>query len=381
MIILKKFIRKLYYLISFLTLMIIFIPSVKANDMFGGTINQDIYSPLRAMTDDSYGNYYIMPSNSAYLWYEPGPVGARTMRVFCFEGQDYLQDHVYAVTIYLTTNTANRVLPADSGNSRRIGIGNSMNASRIAFVNNSAYARSVIYTNYSYDYFDIRWPKTDGSFGLQHFVYSVTYFFVPNISGVGLAVPFQFNSSVSSSSTIYYAGYHLENLGLANNLSSSDIQSIISSSGLATASSQNEIKSSLNQVRQQVTELNNSIDNVNDTLNDDNIDGANSQVDDLLDNDNFNDSTGIQSIINAPLNFINSLSNTCSPINVTIPYIDKPLQIPCIKQELNNHIPLIVPILSIAINGFIVYRILLDLVRIIKNSRNPDDDRIEVLDL
>lgn len=324
---LKKIIRKLYHLISFLTLMIIFIPSVKANDMFGGTINQDIYSPLRAMTDDSYGNYYIMPSNSAYLWYEPGPVSARTMRVFCFEGQDYLQDHVYSVTIYLTTNTANRVLPADSGSARRIGIGNSMNAARTAFVNNSAYARSVIYTNYSYDYFDIRWPKTDGSYGLQHFVYSVTYFFVPNISGVGLAVPFQFNSAVSSSTTIYYAGYHLENLGLATNLSSSDIQNIINNSGLATASSVEEVQRSINEVKQEISD-------VNDTMNDSSVDSSDDTLSDLQ--DSLPTNSVISDILLLPVRLlqaiINSLGGTCSSFNLGSLYGTN-LVMPCIDIE------------------------------------------------
>ena len=379
MIILKKFIRKLYYLISFLTLMIIFIPSVKANDSYGGSINTDISTPFRLLDFDIYGNYNIPQQNSAYFFSDDfcaGPTWDNT-RVYGIETQEsYAGGNLYSISIYLyNSDRTIRITPAPSGSEqRRIGLGNSMNMARQSWVGNNN-SVPVTYTNYSYDYFDVKLVNGTVFSG----VYSVTYFFVPNQDNIALAVPFGTNSYKCG--TYYFAGYKLMNLGPANNLKSSDIQSIINNSGLATASSQNEIKSSLNQVRQQVTELNNSIDNVNDTLNDDNVDGANSQVDDLLDNDNFNDSTGIQSIINAPLNFINSLSNTCSPINVTIPYIDKSLQIPCIKQELNNHIPLIVPVLSIAINGFIVYRILLDLVRIIKNSRNPDDDRIEVLDL
>lgn len=123
------------------------------------------------------------------------------------------------------------------------------------------------------------------------------------------------------------------------------------------------------------------INNVNNSINNDNVDGASSEVDSLLNNSSFNDSSGIQSIINAPLNLINGLTNSCSPIQLTIPYIDTPLTIPCLKQELTNHIPTVVPILSTAINGFIIYRILIDIVHLIKSARNPDDDRIEVLDL
>lgn len=119
----------------------------------------------------------------------------------------------------------------------------------------------------------------------------------------------------------------------------------------------------------------------NDILNSDNVDGANSQVDSLLSNSAFNDNSGIQSIINAPLSFIQGLTNTCSPISLTIPYINSNVTIPCMKQELTNHVPTIIPVLSTAINGFVIYRILIDIVYIIKSAKNPDDDRIEVLDL
>lgn len=119
----------------------------------------------------------------------------------------------------------------------------------------------------------------------------------------------------------------------------------------------------------------------NNLINNDNVDGASSEVDSLLNNNAFNDNSGIQSIINAPLNFINGLTNSCSPITLTIPFIDTSVNLPCIKEELEQHVPLIVPILSTAINGFVIYRILLDIVSLIKSSRDPDDDRIEVLDL
>lgn len=119
----------------------------------------------------------------------------------------------------------------------------------------------------------------------------------------------------------------------------------------------------------------------NDLIKDDNVSGAESKVNELINNSAFQDNSGIQAIINAPLNFINGLTNVCSPISLTIPFINANVTIPCIKQELTTHVPTIVPVLSTAINGFIIYRILLDLVFIVKNSRNPDDDRIEVLDL
>lgn len=374
---LKKILRAIACLICFC----FFVSPVKANDMFGGTINEDIHSPLRAMTDDSYGNYYTMPSNSAYLWYEPGPVSANTMRVFCFEGDDYLQDYVYSVTIYLTTNSVNRVLPANSGTARRIGTGNSMNAARINFVNNSAYARSVIYTNYSYDYFDIRYPKSDGSFGLQHTVYSVTYFFVPNVSGVGLAVPFQFSSNVSSNTTIYYVGYRLENLGPANNLSSSDIQSVINSSGLATAQSQNEIKTSLAQARQEIKDLNNAQEETNNTIKDSSVDGSTGTASSFFDNFNSN-SHGLSGIITAPLVFIrNLLNHSCTPLNFNLPFVNKNVNLPCMTAIYQNYFGGFFTLYQVITTGIIAYWVVIKIFGTIKGLQDPQNDKIEVFKL
>lgn len=121
--------------------------------------------------------------------------------------------------------------------------------------------------------------------------------------------------------------------------------------------------------------------NTQNIINDDNVSGASSEVDSLINNAAFSDTSGINAIINAPLNFIQNLSSTCQPIQITIPYIDTSVTIPCIYQTIATAMPGVAAILSVAINGFIIYRILLDIVSIVKSAREPDEDRIEVLDL
>ena len=89
----------------------------------------------------------------------------------------------------------------------------------------------------------------------------------------------------------------------------------------------------------------------------------------------------MSAIISMPLTFVNSLTNTCQPINLTIPYMDADVSIPCMQSVITNKMPLLANLIKIVINGFIVYRILLDIFQIVRNAKNPEDDRIEVLDL
>lgn len=117
------------------------------------------------------------------------------------------------------------------------------------------------------------------------------------------------------------------------------------------------------------------------TIKSEDMTGGNQSAQDFKDNSAFNDSTGIQSIIELPLNFINSLSSTCQPLQLTLPYLDYDFTIPCLGDLIRTKVPLLANVITIVVNGFIVYRILLGILDLVKSARNPDDDRIEVLEL
>ncbi len=169
--------------------------------------------------------------------------------------------------------------------------------------------------------------------------------------------------------------------------------SFVDQSKFASISSfaeQKKIYQSTQSIINKQDETNNKLDGVNSSINtmdthliDDSIAGADSEVNSLLQNSAFRDSTGLTAVISAPLNFISNLSNTCSPINLTLPYFKNNTQVtlPCISSLLQSKVPTVKSLLVIVINGFIVYRILIELFYIVKSARNPEDDRIEVLDL
>lgn len=127
--------------------------------------------------------------------------------------------------------------------------------------------------------------------------------------------------------------------------------------------------------------INNNTNEIKNDIKSDNTSGAENSADDLKNNSAFQDNTGLSGVISMPLTFVNSLTNTCQPINLNIPYMDVDVTIPCMQSVITDKMPLLANLIKIIVNGFIVYRILLDIFQIVRNAKNPEDDRIEVLDL
>lgn len=142
-----------------------------------------------------------------------------------------------------------------------------------------------------------------------------------------------------------------------------------------------DIYNALNGTNVTIADIKNNTEQIKNDIKNENVSGAEGSADDLKNNSAFQDNSGLSSIISMPLTFVNSLTNTCQPINLTIPYMDADVSIPCMQSVITNKMPLLANLIKIVINGFIVYRILLDIFQIVRNAKNPEDDRIEVLDL
>lgn len=113
-----------------------------------------------------------------------------------------------------------------------------------------------------------------------------------------------------------------------------------------------------------------------DTLKDDDVDT--SQATDFF--QNFNDNThGLSGIISAPLNAINSmLNNQCSPLTAT--WKGKTISFECGYSFWQRLIGF-QTFLNVALDGLLCYRILSKLFKLIEKLKNPNDDRVEVMDL
>lgn len=126
------------------------------------------------------------------------------------------------------------------------------------------------------------------------------------------------------------------------------------------------------QIQQGVQDINNSINNDSVTTSD---------ADNFTNNQAFTDTTGLESVIQLPLNMVNSLTNTCQPIQITIPFINYTGVIPCMSTIYQSKFNTLYTIVKIVVNGFFVYRLLLKIYELVHNAKQPDEDKLEVIDL
>lgn len=181
------------------------------------------------------------------------------------------------------------------------------------------------------------------------------------------------NLRLKSTSTIkgYYAlvGFKSESLGLY----SGKVEQIIDNSGFATASSVEEVKTATNEVKQE-------IQSTNDTLNNDDTTESEGKITEFF-NTFSDESHGLSSILTAPLNAVNSmLSTTCSPPSAT--YKGSTFSLPCgnmfWEKEGANDFKLLI---NLFYGGLICFGILRSLFKDVNDLKNPDNDKVEVVNL
>lgn len=142
-----------------------------------------------------------------------------------------------------------------------------------------------------------------------------------------------------------------------------------------------------NQNTQQIIDNNNSNtqdiidsqDKINDSLNDDNVDSdVGTGFFDNFNNEDF----GLSEIITIPLDTITSLtSKSCQPLSIPIPKTGKNINLPCMTQVYQDKIPSVFSIWQIVSFGIIAYFVAIDIFHMVKGFKDPESDKVEVLDL
>lgn len=124
----------------------------------------------------------------------------------------------------------------------------------------------------------------------------------------------------------------------------------------------------------------NRLDEFNNSINNDNIDSGVGS--DFFDDFN-NNMHGLSSIITIPLSSIQALSSAiCSPLHIPIPFTNnKYLDLPCMTTIYEQHIPTLLTLIQTCWYGILAYKIVVDIFYIVKGFKDPDSDKIEVLDL
>lgn len=198
--------------------------------------------------------------------------------------------------------------------------------------------------------------------------YAFSTIFNPGENGTYINLRLKSTSRING----YYAlvGFKSESLGLY----SGEVQSIVQNSGFATASSVDEVKQATNEIKQE-------IQSTNDTLNNDDVNESLNEADGFF--NGFTTNThGLTGIITAPLNAIQSLtSKTCSPLVLPIPFVDKDLTLPCMRQIYTDNFGGFMNLYDVIIIGIVSYWVLVRIFTLVKDFKNPDHDEIEVVDL
>lgn len=119
----------------------------------------------------------------------------------------------------------------------------------------------------------------------------------------------------------------------------------------------------------------------NDTLKDSNTDGGQTQANDFFNNFDSGQTGTLMDLVSLPLEFLDSLNNTCSPITLTLPFINQTFELPCLRASLTSAFGGIVSIIVLVINALICYRLIKGFIDIIHNLKDPNNDEIEVMDL
>lgn len=129
-------------------------------------------------------------------------------------------------------------------------------------------------------------------------------------------------------------------------------------------------------------QTNQKLDDLNDSLNNDDVSGSSSTADSFFKNFNSGDDKGLQDIVTLPLKYIKNLSAPCKAFTLPLAQLGE-VQVHCMSSSVYNNTDLkpLFDILKILVNGFICYKCLKSLFEFIQDLRNPDNDKVEVMDL
>lgn len=137
------------------------------------------------------------------------------------------------------------------------------------------------------------------------------------------------------------------------------------------------------QTNNKLNDLNNKQDQTNGKLEDLN---KNLKSDEIDDNSGFfsnftSSDHGLAGIITSPLRAINKLTSACQPVSFNV--LEEPIELPCGDTLFWNKedVQSFRLIWNILVGGPILFLLLKKLFKVVENLKNPDDDRIEVLDL
>ena len=319
----KKIFRKLYHFFAFFSLFLLFISPVKATEVNTNIGDTNFYTPSYAtFCDVSNGRCTRKEAVLSHnVYYAPSDLVTNGSNVdgmaiaFTHESL-FLEGYTYAVTMLVGFSSDSAYPKATD---TRVCVQHSLQNVIDTFNSNSWCTYAYVYT------WDNVSPFTTYD-GTQLQLGMITYVFTSPItrkSFIGVM-----NSSVYKQGYQIFGGVYVEQLADdKTSLTSSQVQSIINNSGLATANSVQEVQRSITQVQQQIT-------NIDGTLKDSTVDSSDNTINSLK--NQLPTNSVISDLLLLPVtmlqSIVNALGGTCASFNLGSLYGTN-LIMPCIVLE------------------------------------------------
>lgn len=141
------------------------------------------------------------------------------------------------------------------------------------------------------------------------------------------------------------------------------------------------INSNIDSMKEKQDETNKQLGDLNNNITNDNVDDASSSANDFFTGFESDD-YGLTAIVTAPLNFIKSItSSTCTPLGFPLPFVDKRAELPCMNAIYKEHFGSFLTLYQTITFGIVAYWVCVNTLATIRGFKDPNSDRIEVLDL
>lgn len=378
--ILKKVIRKLYHLIWFLSVFLIFTPSVFAVTGNPNTNGTDFYTPPAVTFYDNTnenltqlstsfnntGKYY-----SSDIIFNGADTAGANVSMTLFEPLQY--GYTYSLVILVGAPYTFKV------STKRVCVAENA-ANTVARWHNNW----CVTPTFTDQMGGVNFNVVDSSYSNTIGYTALYYIFTSNVTARSVNVAFN-SATGSNSSTVILGGYKLTLLSDNTGLTSSQLQSAINSAGVAKAQDVQELENAINDipawidgVQQRQNQTNKKLDDIDDTLNDSNVDSSDSTINNLKDKIPTN--SVISDLLLLPVrflqNFVNALGSSCSRFSLGSLYGTE-LFMPCINIE--NYLGSgIWTTIDLIISGLFVYSLRKKFIEIYENLTNLKNGGNEV---
>lgn len=137
----------------------------------------------------------------------------------------------------------------------------------------------------------------------------------------------------------------------------------------------------LSGIEEGIQGTNDKLDDLNDNITNSDSSGATDSAGSFFEDFKDND-YGLSDIVTMPLEFIKGLSGTsCYSLELPLPFVDKDVEIPCMTSIYETYFGSFLTLYQIITTGFISYWVCVNIYGLVKGFKDPDTDKVEVMDL